>query len=184
MKYDLSTVPKEYMDQLNVISEPSDYLSKEEKRLMLENERKEKAARKKKEETVAQKNALKNRETNIGNRVLVPVTLAYRPFKTEALLVLDTGATMTALHQDVADRLHIMGFDHAGWAKVAGGNIVRTRRLKLSSVKLGPVERENLDVVIIEHKGPSSSYQGLLGMNFLRNLKYHINFDKHVIEWK
>jgi hypothetical protein len=38
-----------------------------------------------------------------GNQVLVPVTLGYDSKEAEALLVLDTGASITVLHQEIAE---------------------------------------------------------------------------------
>jgi len=40
-----------------------------------------------------------------GNQVLVPVILGYRGRQTEALLLLDTGASITVLYQDIADQV-------------------------------------------------------------------------------
>lgn len=183
---DLSNIPEEYHDQLHIISEPSDYLSQEEKALMLEDEKKAEAERSK-AEAAAKQDDLTDTETKIaiiGNTVIVPVKLSYRLFDTEALLVLDTGATNTVLHQEIALRLHVTGFDAIGKARLAGGTVITTRKLKLNSVKLGPVEKKDLDVQFIEYKGTSVPYQGLLGMDFLRDMKYNINFNKQVIEWK
>jgi predicted aspartyl protease len=184
---DLSNIPQEYHDQLNVISEPSDYLSEEEKALILEDEEKAEAQRNLSEADRENKDTLAGEETKVvimGNMVIVPVKLSYRLFDTEAMLVLDTGATTTVLHQEIAHRLHVVGFDDIGQAHIAGGTTITTRKLTLNSVKLGPVEKKGLDVQFIEYKGVSVPYQGLLGMNFLRGLNYTINFDKQVIEWK
>ncbi len=122
--------------------------------------------------------------TLIGNQVLVPVTLARDGNEVRATLLLDTGASVTSIHSDVAARLRI---DAAQAQKtlgvVAGGGILEARRTKLSYVSVGPYKKSGLDVAIMEHKGPAVPYEGLLGMNFLRGLRYVIDFQNHTINW-
>lgn len=118
-----------------------------------------------------------------GNQVLVPVVLGYRGKEIETFLLLDTGASMTTLYSEIADELD---FDQTKRSEimVAGGNIIRTEIAKLTYLEVGPHRKENLHVGIIEHNGPSVQYRGLLGMDFLRNLAYRIDFKKQILEWE
>ena len=127
-----------------------------------------------------------NMETKViiqGNQVLVPVILGYQGNETETLLLLDTGASIIALHKEIADQLNIKQSQKAEFM-VAGGKTITTNVTKLSYVRVGPFEKENIYAGIIEHQGPSVTYQGLLGMNFLHELKYEIDFRKQIIVWK
>jgi predicted aspartyl protease len=54
---------------------------------------------------------------------------------------------------------------------------------QLSYLEVGPIKMNNPHVIIINHTGPAVSYKGLLGMNFLKNVQYNIDFRNQVIKW-
>ena len=118
-----------------------------------------------------------------GNQVLVPVVLGYRGRQTEALLLLDTGASITVLHQEIADQLNIKQVQKAKLLTL-GGKSIPAYLAKLNFARLGPHQKENIYAGIIEYQGPKVDYQGLLGMNFLRNIEYAIDFKNQTLKWK
>ncbi len=121
----------------------------------------------------------------IGNQVLVPVILAKEDTEVQATLLLDTGASVTSIHSDVAARLRInMAGTKKTTGQVAGGGMLEVRRTKLSSITVGPHTKTDMDIAIMEHKGLPVRYDGLLGMNFLRNLRYTIDFQNRTINWE
>jgi predicted aspartyl protease len=119
----------------------------------------------------------------VGNQVLVPVLLGYGQNKIEARLLLDTGASITTIHREIAKKLKIAKTRRAK-LMVPGGDTVTVDIAKLSYVKVGPSRQANLFAGIIDHKGRPVSHQGLLGMDFLRNFDYRVDFDKQVIRWR
>jgi tetratricopeptide (TPR) repeat protein len=120
----------------------------------------------------------------LGNQVLVPVILAKDGNEVLATLLLDTGASVTSINSDVAARLRIdTGQTQKTTGQVAGGGLLDVRRTRVSYITVGPHTRTGMDVVIVEHKGPPVPFEGLLGMNFLRDLRYAVDFQNRTINW-
>jgi predicted aspartyl protease len=118
-----------------------------------------------------------------SNQVLVPVILGYRGRQTEALFLLDTGASITVLHQEIADQLNIKQVQKAKFLTL-GGKSIPAYVAKLNFARLGPHQKENIYAGIIEYQGPKVAYQGLLGMNFLGDIEYRIDFKNQTLQWK
>ncbi len=200
---DLSRVPPEYRDQVNVYKEKYDHLpaaQRESQRqqdlqqeaLELERQRQielelqqaaaqEEAERKRQEQLAKQKN-MQTPVVIEGNRVLVSVTIANNGVEVEALLLLDTGASQTAIHRNIADQLSIVALKK-GLAQVVGGQQIYAELGKVNYIKIGPHQLNKPNVVIINYEGAPVSYNGLLGMNILKQFKYNIDFEGQVIRW-
>ena len=126
------------------------------------------------------------KETNVtirGNRVLVPVTLGYGGKEAQVTLLLDTGASITTLSRDAVKNFQVSQAQKAKLI-VPGGKTIDADVVQLSYVKVGPHKLPNLHAGIIDHKGLTVDYQGLLGMNFLKEVDYKIDFQRQVIIWR
>ena len=118
----------------------------------------------------------------IDNHVIVPVTLAYKQKIVQARLLLDTGSTNITLHKDITKKLSIKN-PQKGTIRVAGGELIDAEAVILDSVTVGPHTKKNLVAGIIEHLGPDVAFDGLLGMNFLKNYHYSIDFENQMLRW-
>ena len=121
----------------------------------------------------------------IGNTVLVPVTLVCGGSEADVHLVLDTGASRTTIHTEIADQLSMNpDKERKVQVRVVGGAVIEARVVRINSLTVGPHTKRNWDIFVIAHKGFATGYDGLLGMDVLRELKYKIDFKKQVIIWE
>jgi len=118
----------------------------------------------------------------IENHVIVPVTLSYKLKKIQINLLLDTGSSNITLHRNIAKKLKVIE-TLKGSIRVAGGELIDAEGVILDTVTVGPHTKKNLLAGIIEHNGPAVDYDGLLGMNFLKNYQYTIDFDNQLLRW-
>ncbi len=115
------------------------------------------------------------------NQVLVPVMIAYRGKEVRATFLLDTGANTCTISPALANRLNINPADAGkSVARVVGGGVYVVGSTTLDYVMVGPNRKYNVTVSVIP---PAGNSDGLLGMNFLRELRYHIDFDSSTIRW-
>jgi len=122
---------------------------------------------------------------NRGNQALVPVRLSYRNTTVDAWLLLDTGATVTMISSSLADRLGIKpDSTESRLAQVADGRVVQTFRTRVDSLAVGPKLKYNAEVAIMPSDGPAMGFDGLLGMNFLGDYRYHLDVNSQAIEWQ
>ncbi len=120
----------------------------------------------------------------IGNQVLVPVTLGNGDKTIQVILLLDTGASVSTIMPEVASQLDMdVTRTVPVIGQVVGGGLLEGRRARLDYMTVGPITKKAIHVDIIEHRGPAVRFDGLLGMNFLRSLRYHIDFENQAINW-
>lgn len=120
-----------------------------------------------------------------GNSVLVPATLAYGNNEVSVHFLLDTGATGTTINTDIADQLSI-DLSNAGKTKgvVVGGGVIEASVVRITSLTVGPHTIRNLKIFIVPHKGGPARFDGLIGMDVLRDWKYRVDFKNQVIVWE
>ena len=102
------------------------------------------------------------------SRRYVPVVLEGKHRRRRVLMLLDTGAQMTLIDEDLADELHI---DHVRDMRIAGvGGSVPGWLGKLRLLKLGDEEIRHSYVAV----GPSRGLR-LLGMDVINSLGFEIS---------
>jgi len=205
---DISSIPEKYRHQIKVYREKYDDLSGDERSRAVQRENEQVQAREQEhqrqieerllqtqkiedEERRKQAEAAKNKlqqktETRVileGNRILVPVTFNNDGVELDVHLLLDTGASQIVVNRQLADQLSVVTLQK-GLAQVAGGSKIQTQFGRVSFIKVGPHKMEDAGVLVIPHEGAPVNYSGLLGMNFLKNVEYSIDYQNQVIRWK
>ncbi len=205
---DIYKIPEVYRQQTKVYHEKYDHLSDAEKSQALESERarieaqalklqrqtnirlqeiKELESEEQRKKTeAAREKLLQKAQTHViidGNQLLVPVTLVNGGVETKTHLLLDTGASQIVLFRSFAQQLNIASLNK-GHAQVAGGQIIQVETGRIGRFVVGPHEMQDARVIILEHEGQSLKYSGLLGMNFLKNVQYTIDYRNQVIHWE
>jgi len=117
-----------------------------------------------------------------GNRVLVPARLSYRGRSVNTSLLLDTGASVTAISERLAAELGVEPMDsNPALVTVADGRTVGCHWFVADALVVGPRNLPQLRTAALP--GSVAGVDGLLGMDFLRTVRYHVDFSRKVIEW-
>jgi len=117
-----------------------------------------------------------------GNRVLIPVEFAIGNRVAKLTLLLDTGATSTVLHRQSLSKLELPTGKKFK-AQVAGGGTVSSERIKFRHIKVGPFRIKKASAMVIDFKGRNQGFDGMLGMDFLKNHPYQVDYQKNVLTW-
>lgn len=120
-----------------------------------------------------------------GNKVIVPVTFSYRSSTIQARMLLDTGASTTVIFPGLANNLGIRP-EHGDRAvgRVADGSFVEAVRARVDYIQVGPKTKQHAEIIVLKQAGPPMGFDGLLGMNFLGDFRYHVNLGNSTIEWQ
>jgi len=98
--------------------------------------------------------------------------------KEDVSLVLDTGAALVVLRKNIADKLGINLRDKRPdiILTLADGRRVSAKRIFLKSVTVERVEAKNVEAAVLLNDEGGIEFDGLLGMSFLKNFKFKVDY--------
>jgi predicted aspartyl protease len=105
-------------------------------------------------------------------------------------LVLDTGATLTCLDSRLASELNLPRAAGAFGYGAGVGGTGRVALVRVDSLRLGEAHAERLTACVLdlEHLGQlhgvgttGTQVHGLLGLNFLRNYRVTLDFERNIV---
>lgn len=120
----------------------------------------------------------------IDDQVLVPVTLRNGGETVRVELVMDTGATRTAIHDYLAARLRIDPCStRPSLAEVADGRTISSKVARIDALAAGPFTLSSTDVELIPYRKGEGGHDGLLGMDFLGRHRFQVDIENELIRW-
>jgi hypothetical protein len=116
------------------------------------------------------------------NRVILPVRAVYGNRRADTRMLLDTGASGTVFHREALAPLRGATY-RAGTARVASGEMIDVQAINLDRIEIGPFRIPATRAMVIDPVG-RSVHDGLLGMDFLRQVEYRIDYERARIIWE
>jgi len=121
----------------------------------------------------------------VANQIHVPVSIKIGNKTVEATLLLDTGATITCITEDVAARLKIdVEKTRLVSMGLADGRMIDIHVTKVDSVAVGERSKSSLEIGILPNFVTKEMREGYLGMDFLSNFQYRIDLQNNLIRWQ
>ncbi len=98
--------------------------------------------------------------------------------KTNAKLLIDTGASSTQISYALAKKLKInLARGEKTIVQIANGQMVGATEVLVNEISLQNVRVNNVEVIVLDNES-GKDYDGLLGMSFLNHFTFQIDSDK------
>jgi len=121
----------------------------------------------------------------VDGQIHLPVTIKSGNKAVQAVMLLDTGATITCITAELASRLQIKEDSSRSLTiRLADGSEIDIRLARVDAVSVGARVKAPLDIGIIQQTGTPVIHDGLLGLDFLGDFQYQIDLPNGRIHWQ
>jgi predicted aspartyl protease len=119
------------------------------------------------------------------NQIHVPVSFRNRDRTVQATLILDTGASITCMTEELAGRLGIdLESARVVSMGMADGSMVDIWVTMIDSVTVGDRMRSPFKIGILPRFEKRQAHEGYLGLDFLSAFQHRIDFQNSLIRWQ
>jgi voltage-gated potassium channel Kch len=121
----------------------------------------------------------------IDKQIHVPVSIRNRDRTAQANLILDTGASITCITEELAGRLGI-DLENAIVVSMgmADGRMIDIRVTEVDSVSVGDRIKSPFKIGILPRLENRQAHEGYLGLDFLSGFQHRIDFQNSLIRWQ
>ena len=116
----------------------------------------------------------------IGNQIFIPVVIGNKGREVMLNMLLDTGCSQTTIPFQHLDRVSPSYIGNIT-SRLADGTKIQGREAVIDYMKVGSKQLSKMKVT--GQNIASSSNSGLLGLDFLKNHSFKVDFENHYIVW-
>jgi hypothetical protein len=121
----------------------------------------------------------------VDGHIHVPVTLRRGDRALGATLLLDTGASLTTISEELALRLQLDPTSgRPATTRLADGSEVDIRLVEVDALGIGFRKVAPMQIGIMKQVGSRQNHDGLLGLDFLGVFQYQIDIANELIRWQ
>ena len=116
-----------------------------------------------------------------NNKIVIPMTIYHKDQRSDFQILIDTGCTHTILPFGNMNGLDVI-YGNRVLTTVANGEKLEGRRVTVDRIQIGSQVENNFTVTV--GKVVTSGGQGLLGIDFLKNHPFRVDFRNQLIVWE
>lgn len=115
-----------------------------------------------------------------GGQIYIPVTIVNNGYKKTLNMVLDTGCSVTTVSlKDLKAIRANLGAPTR--STLADGSVIHGQKSRIDKIQVGSKRERNFHINATKVAGSQNT--GLLGLNFLKNHEFKIDFDRELLVW-
>ncbi len=118
-----------------------------------------------------------------GGRVLVPVEVVHGGKAAHLMLLLDDNAPTTIFYRSAVQALSFTPGEQTSLPGT-GNRSFKAEKVLVGIVDIGPFELKDFPVVLTTPQGGVRAFDGTLGMDFLKDHPYTVDYGREMLKWQ